>query len=312
MYGSSASNDYAYVMQIPSSQPLLVLATCKCSPWELPPVLLNFFATTSGALPKAPAEQAGLDRASHQSNSSGAQPKAQIEQAHLNRTSNQISSPDAVEQDVKAGEAAMLNKASNYKSSSVIVLSSEARSQYSWDAAVTRSAQAAANAVAVSAVEQLQQHLTGIAADGGSRNAELHNSLTDAALLNGNQGDSRQLKGLSKQQPSGHNRQGSNGLNGQLPTGGNGLNGQLPTRHNEQHDCNGSGQQGGGIENQAALGNLVGKRQRLSGHKRQLENGLERQAGNGNKRQTVVNAHDLQQGLKLYGEVSSSNVVCCW
>ena len=273
--GTSSWNDCGYATQIPASQPLLVLATCKCSPQELPPVLLNFFNTTSSTLPKADALELKSKTASNTNSSSGAFDKEPCEQAEF-------------------------HKASSCKSSSVILLSSEALSQHSWDAAVTRSAQAAANAVASTSVAQLQQHLTGaaITADGGSEDSELLSGTASTALLNGIQGDSRQLEGVSGQQPSGHDRQGINGLNG-----------QLPTRHNGQHGSTESVQQGGGVENQAGLGNLVGERQKLSGHKRQLDNGLERQAVTGNKRQTVVNAHDMQQGLKLYCEVNNSSAV---
>lgn len=118
-------------VQIPATQPLLILATCQKPPEELPPALLNFFQ------PHSPAATSASCHPSQQSHD------------HMLTNGNHSLT------------ASLTNHAGTFGSSQVIVVESEAEaaSAGSWQEAVSRSAEAAAHAVAAAAALSLQQTL---------------------------------------------------------------------------------------------------------------------------------------------------------
>lgn len=118
-------------MQVPATQPLLVLATCQRPPEELPPVLLNFFQPHSCA-----------------PTSAFCHPSQHSNDHMLNHGNTSL-------------RASSTNHAGTVRSSQVIVLESEAEAAVagSWQEAVSRSAEAAARAVAAAATFSFQHKL---------------------------------------------------------------------------------------------------------------------------------------------------------
>ena len=120
-------------VQVPATQPLLILATCQRPPEELPPVLLNFFQ------PHSPAATAAVSHPSQHSHDN------MVTDGSNNLTTGPI------------------HHAGSVASSQVIVIESEAEAEAatagSWHEAVNRSAEAAAHAVAAAAAFSFQQKL---------------------------------------------------------------------------------------------------------------------------------------------------------
>ena len=118
-------------LQVPATQPLLVLATCQRPPEELPPVLLNFFQLHSPAATSASC----------------------CPTQHFN---NQMLTHGSTSFTVTSS-----SHAGTVGSSQVIVMESEedAAAAGSWQEAVSRSAEAAAHAVAAATAFSVQQKL---------------------------------------------------------------------------------------------------------------------------------------------------------
>ena len=116
-------------VQVPATQPLLILATCQRPPEELPPVLLSFFQ------PHSPAAASAWCRPSQHSNDS-----------MLTRGNNSVS-------------VTSTHHAGTVASSQVVVMESEAEAAGSWQEAVRWSAEAAAHAVAAAAAFSFQRKL---------------------------------------------------------------------------------------------------------------------------------------------------------
>lgn len=118
-------NNSIHVVQIPSTQPLLILATCQRSPEALPPVLSSFFQSQSAAATAA-----------------GSNP---------GQFSPCLSS-DTIGFDCKVQHHSST-------SSSVIVMGTEVESEGSWQEAAHRTAEAAAQTVASAAAHSFQRQL---------------------------------------------------------------------------------------------------------------------------------------------------------
>lgn len=135
-------------VQIPATQPLLILATCQKPPEELPPALLNFFQPHSPpptSASRGPSQQSDDHRLSDS-----------------NHSLNAIGTTHA-------------------ESSQVIVVESEAEAASAgrWQEAVSRSAEAAAHAVAAAAALSLEQKLLELSSATSSQQV-LHGSSLDA------------------------------------------------------------------------------------------------------------------------------------
>lgn len=128
-------NEPAYAcMQIPATQPLLILATCQRHPEELPPVLLNFFQ------PQPPVATS----------------------AHYSPSQHDYT---LTHQSFNGPQASSAKQVNSVGSCQVIVMESGAKAAPagSWQEAVSRSAEAAAYAVAVAAAFSFQQKLLELA-----------------------------------------------------------------------------------------------------------------------------------------------------
>ena len=112
-------------LQIPATQPLVVLATCQLSPEELPPVLLSFFQ----ALSSCP--------------TTSSRKPSQQQLAHVDTEVTQSAASEGAKPD------------STVRSSDVIQFASEVESAGSWSEAVTLTAEAAARHVASASVLSL-------------------------------------------------------------------------------------------------------------------------------------------------------------
>lgn len=125
----------AHAMQIPATQPLLILATCQRSPEELPPLLLHFFQSQSAAAGKLPRQL---------------QP-------------NSVAAGTTNATDVVLDRGMSTNDSScipnNSSSSEVFVMGSEMVSESSWQEAAHRTAEAAACMMASAAAAALHSHL---------------------------------------------------------------------------------------------------------------------------------------------------------
>ena len=130
--------DDSRVLQIPATQPLLVLATCQRSPEQLPPVLLRFFQTQSAVVTS---ERTTFNSTSFKSTAPGSImiSDANDQQASRPHNSRCISSSSS--------------------SSRVIVVGLEAASSSSWQKAIHRTAEAAANVVASAAASVFHSQL---------------------------------------------------------------------------------------------------------------------------------------------------------
>ena len=129
--------DDSRVLQIPATQPLLVLATCQRSPEQLPPVLLRFFQTQSAVITSA---RTTFNSIFFKSTAPGS-----------------IMISDANDQ--QASRPHNSRCISSSSSSRVIVVGLEAASSSSWQKAIHRTAEAAANVVASAAASVFHSQL---------------------------------------------------------------------------------------------------------------------------------------------------------
>lgn len=114
-------------MQVPASQPLLVLATCQCPADQLPSDMINFFQTHPCPVPTA-----------------AASPSASADAAFCSTEQN------------ASGPA---GKMQHHASSAVVSTSAAEELHSSWQDAVSRSAEAAARTVAAAAAQHFHKKL---------------------------------------------------------------------------------------------------------------------------------------------------------
>lgn len=121
-------------MQIPATQPLLILATCQRSPEELPPLLLHFFQSQSAAAGKLP---------------------RQLQPNSVAAGTNDI----GIDRGTSIDDSSCMPGSSGSSSSRVIVMGSEMVSESNWQDAAHRTAEAAACMMASAAASALHRDL---------------------------------------------------------------------------------------------------------------------------------------------------------
>ena len=257
--------DNPCAVQIPATQPLLVLATCQRSPEQLPPVLLRFFQTQSAVVTSA--------RTTF--NSTLCNPTAAGSNTVSIATEQQASRPHG---------------SSSSSSSRVIVVGLEAASSSSWQEAIDRTAEAAANVVASAAASVFQSQLVERIRTGASQ--------TGSTMAGQDWGRARGSSGVAE-----------SGQEQGWVRGTSGIEKAMAELQAETH------QEG---SEPAASGRLAETSGHLPKGWGQLEEvpgqvtaaGANRSAGKGH--QAAVNKNDLQKGLKLHAEVSISLSESCW
>ncbi len=260
--------DNTRAVQIPATQPLLVLATCQCSPEQLPPVLLRFFQSQSAVVTSARTNPNSTLCIPTAAGSTDTASDTHDKQASRPHGSSCVSS-----------------------SSRVVVVGSQPASSSSWQEAIHRTAEAAANVVASAAASVLHSQLL----------ERIHTaaSQTGSTMAGQNWGRARgssAVADIGQEQGWVRSTSGIEKAVAEL---------QAETQHQEGSEPPASGHLAG------ASGHLP----KPSGHVEEAPGqvtagGVDRSAGK--RHQTALNKNDLQKGLKLHAEVSISLSKSCW
>ena len=250
-------------VQIPATQPLLVLATCQRSPKQLPPVLLRFFQTQS----------------------------AVVTSAHTTFVSTLCNPTAAGSNTVSIATEKQASRPHGSSSSSrVIAVGVEAASSSSWQEAIHRAAEAAANVLASAAASVFHSQLVE-----GIRTGASQTGSTMAGQIWG--------------RPRGSSGVADEGEEQRLVRGTSGIEKAVAELQAETQDQE--------VSEPPASGHLTGASGHLQTASGQLEEvpgrvtaaGADRSAGK--RHQTAVNKNDLQKGLRLHAEVSISRSTSC-
>ncbi|KAL0019633.1 hypothetical protein WJX77_006506 [Trebouxia sp. C0004] len=258
------------VKQIPATQPLLVLAICQRSPEQLPPVLLRFFQSHAAVVPSA-----------HTNPNSTL---CNCTAAGIIMTSDVTDKQALQPHDSSCSSISSISSISS--SSRVIVVAPQAASTSSWQEAIHRTAEAAANVVASAAASVFHSQLL----------ERVHTAASQTGAT---------MAGQDWGQPRGSSAVGQEQGSVRVPSGIEkaGTELQAETQHQEGSEP-------------PALGRLAG----ASGHLPQASGHLEEGPGQvtaagaersaGKRHQTAVNKNDLQKGLILHAEVQRRLKLC--
>ncbi len=249
--------DNPCALQIPATQPLLVLATCQRSPEKVPPVLLRFFQTQSALVTSA---------------------RTTSSSARRNPTAvGSIMTSDAL--DTQA------SRPRGSSSSRVIVVGLETASSSSWQDAIHRTAEAAANVVASAAASVFHSQLLERICTAASQ--------TGSTMAGQNWG---RASGSSGMADSGQEQGWVRGTSGIAKTV---AELQAETEHQEGSEPPASGLLAGASRH---LPKASGQLEEVPGQV--TTGGGDMNAGKWH--QPAVNKNDLQKGLQLHAEVSIS------